>query len=778
MKYIQINLSKIFLGCGFFGVVMMLCIPVVFKPSEQSQQLFTGYWKGEQYQDYWNARSSLFDHPEPNFAVVPGVAEFWSTLTTIPFAGAMLLASALRQDFDLQLAVLYAHVLLMYLGAFLSHLTLIPLLFTLTVSNVIANSLLAFFWWNHRLGGPFARHPRLFSWSGALSGLAAAVAAILTIQGLPCLAPIGGFVTLALVQPPFVFLGLCSAVYLLARDRSSEACRLLVVGGSLLMGAMLVSALETFVDPLLVGDFPLLHVVIHVMEQIGIYFYGVGTAALHYSSPGSRKRFVILSSFGVPRLLLLLQQDPSEALMGPSLNSLKSEDCASFDLLDPRPRCHPHTWNAQYMNSPRAGLCPVRFERDCFAVFDAQVARRVLAADHQFSSNPYPDERPIGLSTSAEPQHSVQRKAVAPFFAKPQLRLKVPLFQRIVDHWTDSFLENKGGDLVRQWAYRIAMSSALCALGVTEDSGDILDPAFIDMMGQRSVEMVQLMAPVGGMGLPLGPTVSQSWGLLKGVLYAVPDTLRLIQQVGFSSAWRLLRPDLNIAYSDPRTPRNGAFSCPSLLASAPRYFVILDRMWDQHATRKQGGKAANAFQALREAEEAGKISHSEGLLIIVQCLISMTTANALVNALHRLLHSPALRAQVASDPILLKSYIQETLRIDAPLQRLPRRATCPVTMSGVTVPQNSQLLLMIGACNQQEGGNDFNLVNSKEASNLTFGLGKHRCLGEALVRLEMGLALHTWLAKTEHLELKLTPGEGISNIDVGNFGFATYQIEL
>jgi hypothetical protein len=75
---------------------------------------------------------------------------------------------------------------------------------------------------------------------------------VLSLQSFESLAPSGGFALLAIVQPPFVFLGLCSASYLHYISPLEPGYSCLFKGGLLLMFAMAVSAVETFYTPLLV----------------------------------------------------------------------------------------------------------------------------------------------------------------------------------------------------------------------------------------------------------------------------------------------------------------------------------------------------------------------------------------------------------------------------------------------------------------------------------------------------------------------------------------------
>merc|ERR1719242_2304638 len=68
-------------------------------------------------------------------------------------------------------------------------------------------------------------------------------------------------------------------------ERQIAVYELLLFAGMCLCAAMGVSVVEIVMDRDSVsvwGCFPYLHVTIHVLEQIGIYHYGIGVAALQF----------------------------------------------------------------------------------------------------------------------------------------------------------------------------------------------------------------------------------------------------------------------------------------------------------------------------------------------------------------------------------------------------------------------------------------------------------------------------------------------------------------
>jgi cytochrome P450 len=121
-----------------------------------------------------------------------------------------------------------------------------------------------------------------------------------------------------------------------------------------------------------------------------------------------------------------------------------------------------------------------------------------------------------------------------------------------------------------------------------------------------------------------------------------------------------------------------------------------------------------------------------------------TTTNLIGNAVHALLEHPEQLARVASDPSLVPSLIEETLRYDAPIQLLFRTASCDTELAGKRIPKGSVVVPLLGSANRDERVFDaperFD-VSRDAKGHLAFGLGVHFCLGSALARLEARVAL-------------------------------------
>jgi hypothetical protein len=70
----RIPLELVMVGILLAGIVSIMSPILLIKPI--SNNVYAGFWVGEQFKDYWNATRFHFDHPEPNYIFVDHIAEF------------------------------------------------------------------------------------------------------------------------------------------------------------------------------------------------------------------------------------------------------------------------------------------------------------------------------------------------------------------------------------------------------------------------------------------------------------------------------------------------------------------------------------------------------------------------------------------------------------------------------------------------------------------------------------------------------------------------------
>jgi cytochrome P450 len=180
----------------------------------------------------------------------------------------------------------------------------------------------------------------------------------------------------------------------------------------------------------------------------------------------------------------------------------------------------------------------------------------------------------------------------------------------------------------------------------------------------------------------------------------------------------------------------------------------------QHlATQRRLEPKDDLISALVEVEEAGeKLSNAE---LIANCILFLNagheaTVNGLSSALLALHNHPSAKAELVaaiSQPDTAKiwtSAVDELLRFDTPLPMFERWVLKDMEFSGVQLKKGMELALMYASGNRDPSKFEAadQIVLAREPNmHLTFGLGTHYCIGAPLARLEMSVALRTFMQK-------------------------------
>ncbi|WUH98347.1 cytochrome P450 [Spirillospora sp. NBC_00431] len=148
------------------------------------------------------------------------------------------------------------------------------------------------------------------------------------------------------------------------------------------------------------------------------------------------------------------------------------------------------------------------------------------------------------------------------------------------------------------------------------------------------------------------------------------------------------------------------------------------------------------------------IPPADAARFVIDLLVAgnFTTTAYLSSAMHILARSPELADHLRDHPADMAGFVEETLRLENPLQGMYRRATRDCEIDGFSIPEGARVLVLFGSANQDPAQwpdpAAFDPQRTDAANHLTFGHGTHTCLGSALVRLQSRLLLQTLLANT------------------------------
>ncbi|QJU59063.1 cytochrome P450 [Sphingomonas sp. AP4-R1] len=117
-------------------------------------------------------------------------------------------------------------------------------------------------------------------------------------------------------------------------------------------------------------------------------------------------------------------------------------------------------------------------------------------------------------------------------------------------------------------------------------------------------------------------------------------------------------------------------------------------------------------------------------------------------AVHLARH-PDLADRLRAEPDLMPAAIEEFLRLYTPYRGFARTAKCPVTIKGRHIPADEPIALVYASANRDEDvfedAESFRLDRPNMKDSLAFGRGPHMCVGAALARLELQVAVEELL---------------------------------
>jgi cytochrome P450 len=135
-----------------------------------------------------------------------------------------------------------------------------------------------------------------------------------------------------------------------------------------------------------------------------------------------------------------------------------------------------------------------------------------------------------------------------------------------------------------------------------------------------------------------------------------------------------------------------------------------------------------------------------------------TSKSAISAAMYLLLTHPETLAKVRADPTLVPKVVEETLRVRSPVLGLYRTTKRPVRIGDVDIPEGARVQLLYGSANRDSSvfshPDQFDIHRADLNKHVAFGRSIHFCIGAALARLDIKIAVSRLLERLPNLRLK------------------------
>lgn len=347
---------------------------------------------------------------------------------------------------------------------------------------------------------------------------------------------------------------------------------------------------------------------------------------------------------------------------------------------------------------------------DSVTVYGYRAAVEVLRDDSRFSNSWY--DRSLNLMIGPnmlgmdEPQHKRQRLLLQPSFSKREMRWwRTDIVEPIVNELLDGLAPKGEADLYADFAAFIPARVIVEALGLPkEDLAQFFEWAIL--MTSSVVTPEERAAAAQGMADYISPLC----------------------------AARRERPERDLI---------------SQLVNA----TIAD------------DDVADGEEVARHPLSDDEINGAVRLLLVGG---TSTTYRAFGNLLYLLLTHPEQLEMLRADRSLAFNAIEESLRLEQPLVAWGRLATTDTELAGTPIPSGCPVNINSGAANHDPAEwpnpDSFDITRKHPDRHLTFGFGKHHCLGIHLARMELDVMLNAVLDRLPGLRLAATEGVNLTGL--------------
>lgn len=146
---------------------------------------------------------------------------------------------------------------------------------------------------------------------------------------------------------------------------------------------------------------------------------------------------------------------------------------------------------------------------------------------------------------------------------------------------------------------------------------------------------------------------------------------------------------------------------------------------------------------------------------------SETTTNAIAYGVKLLIENPHVWEQLNADPERhLRTFCEEVVRLEGPVQGLFRIAAKDIKLHGVEIPKGAMINVRYAAANRDEREfecpEQLDLERDKPGRHLGYGSGVHHCLGAPLARRELFWAFRALVDRIDDLRFV----EGMNSFEV------------
>lgn len=196
---------------------------------------------------------------------------------------------------------------------------------------------------------------------------------------------------------------------------------------------------------------------------------------------------------------------------------------------------------------------------------------------------------------------------------------------------------------------------------------------------------------------------------------------------------------------------------PQLARSRAEFGQFLDKLIED---RRQNPKPDLLSDVIAEYDRQNPDMSRIQLHTLVQEMFvggNETAANTLVNAVKRFGQDKELWNKLKADYSLVPQFLEEFLRVEAPVQGAFRHAKETFTVADVEIAKGDMMYVVFGSANFDEtvfpNPAELDLERKNAKRHMSFGFGVHNCVGQNIAREELRLVIVCLLDACSEIKL-------------------------
>jgi cytochrome P450 len=134
-----------------------------------------------------------------------------------------------------------------------------------------------------------------------------------------------------------------------------------------------------------------------------------------------------------------------------------------------------------------------------------------------------------------------------------------------------------------------------------------------------------------------------------------------------------------------------------------------------------------------------------------------TSARLMASCLRLLAEHPGVQRQLRSERHLIPDFIEETLRLESPVNLVSRLTRLSTTLGGIPVPAGTVVAVGLGAANRDPrhfaSPGELKLQRPNVRDHVAFSRGAHACPGAPLARAETRITLERFLDRMSNIRI-------------------------